>query len=106
MVNWKHVSRCDEQMKTTYLIRPRSDVSKHNRDRMVTFETHLKIHEKWQQNAIFRGIVPKYTNWFLCVLHVEVDRFRLQLQSCHYGNSQCGDKSVMQLSYPCDAVMG
>ena len=31
----------------------------HNRDRIVTFETHLQfdVHVKWQQNAIFHGIV-------------------------------------------------
>ena len=51
-------------------------------------------------------VVRKYTNWFLSVLHVEVDPFRLNLKYCHYGNSQCTDRSVIQMPYPCDAVMG
>ena len=50
-------------------------------------------------------VVRKYTNWFLSILHVEMGPFRLNLQSCHYGNCQCEDKNVIQLSYPCDVVM-
>ena len=51
-----------------------------------------------------KHVVRKYTNWFLSLLHVEVDPFRLKLQSCHYGNFQCGYKCVIQLSYPCDVI--
>ena len=59
MVNWKYVSRCDEQMNTTSVIRPRGDV----RNTIGTEWWRLKhiqkfdIHVKWQQNAIFHGIV-------------------------------------------------
>ena len=59
IVNRKYVSRCDEQMKTTCLIRPRGEV----RNTIGTEWRRLKhiykfhIHVKWQQNAIFHGIV-------------------------------------------------
>ena len=43
IVKWKYVSRCDEQTKTTCLIRPRGDVK-------------FYCHVKWQQNAIFMGL--------------------------------------------------
>ena len=54
------------------------------------------LHEEgnsWQFRA-----GKRVTNWFLSVHHVEVDPFRLKLQSCHCGNSQCEDKSVIQLN--------
>ena len=110
LVNWKYLSRCDEQMKTTCLIPSRGDV----RNTIGTERRRLKyiqkfyIHVKWQQNAIFHVIVEaccsEIYNWFLGVLHGEVDPFRLNLKSCQYGNSQCRDKSVIQLPYPCERL--
>ena len=72
----------------------------HNRDRMATFETHQKYKSIWNDNKmqyfmrLQKHVIRINTNWFLSVLHVQVDPFRLKLQSCHYGISQCRDKSV------------
>ena len=70
----------------------------HDRDRMATFETHFKkfysceMTTKCNISWDCRSTLFVYTNWFLSVLHVEVDPFRINLKFCHYGNSQCRDE--------------